>query len=200
MIGRLRGRLLERRPTHLLVDVGGVGYDVMIPLSSFYQLPDDAESVDLFIHTHVREDVLQLFGFLRAAERRVFRQLIAISGVGPRLAIAFLSGIGVEELVVAIADGDRARLQRIPGVGKKTAERVLLELRDKLSLDEDDAPLPANPEESASGVRSDALSALINLGYSRDKASKALDKAIDEGSESLEAVIRSALQQLIGSR
>ena len=88
MIGRLRGRLLERRPTHLLVDVGGVGYDVMIPLSSFYQLPDDAESVDLFIHTHVREDVLQLFGFLRAAERRVFRQLIAISGVGPRLAIA----------------------------------------------------------------------------------------------------------------
>jgi Holliday junction DNA helicase RuvA len=206
MIGRLSGILIESSPGRVLLDVSGVGYEVQIPLSTFYELPDPGGSqpVQLYIHTHVRAEALQLYGFARAEERRAFELLIAISGVGPRMALAFLSGIGVEELTVAVRDGDRARLQRIPGVGKKTAERVLLELTDRIGLDESDdtraATATSRITDDAS-PREEALSALLNLGYARETAIRAIAAAIAENDDpaTLETVLRSALRRLVGA-
>jgi Holliday junction DNA helicase RuvA len=212
MIGRLRGSILEAEPSRLVIDVGGVGYEVQIPLSSFYGLPEAADgggqNVELFIHTHVREESFQLFGFLTRAERTFFERLIGISGVGPKMALAFLSGIGINELIIAVRDEDKTRLQQIPGVGKKTAERVLLELKDRLDLE------PAAPTDSQTAVRAtgssskaDAISALVNLGYARDKAADAVERTLAERADSsesdgnkdpsLETVIRSALRRLL---
>jgi len=206
MIGRLKGLLLESSPGRVVVDVSGVGYEVQIPLSTFYELPEagDAQHVQLHIHTHVRAETLQLFGFASAEERRAFELLIAISGVGPRMALAFLSGIGVQELTVAVRGGDRARLQRIPGVGKKTAERVLLELADRIDRDDPAAVAPVSAEGGSTGgssPRDDALSALLNLGYARDTASRAIAAAVTEidAPVTLETVLRSALQRLVGA-
>ncbi len=200
MIGRLSGKLLTINPDRVLLDVAGVGYDVQIPLSTFYGLPGASGSkVSLHIHTHVREDTLQLFGFGSGEERSTFEQLIAISGVGPRMALAILSGIGVDELRTTVYHQDRPRLQKIPGVGKKTAERLLLELRDKMKIDvapADDGD-PTGP--SPSGLQTDAHSALVNLGYAAPVADRAVRAAIkDAGADaSLESVLKRALSSLV---
>jgi Holliday junction DNA helicase RuvA len=206
MIGRLGGILVESSPGRVVLDVSGVGYEVQIPLSTFYELPEpgEAQPVQLYIHTHVRADALQLYGFARAEERRAFELLIAISGVGPRMALAFLSGIGVKELTAAVHDGDRARLQRIPGVGKKTAERVLLELADRIGFDEPDDPrrtAATAPTADRAGPREEAVSALLNLGYARETAQRAIAAAVAETDDpaTLETVLRSALRRLVGS-
>lgn len=203
MIGRLTGRLLERSPDRVVIDIGGVGYDVRIPLSTFYRLsPAGApQPVSLHVHTHVREDALQLFGFATPSEREIFELLIAISGIGPRIALAFLSGIGVDELREAVVTGDRDRLCRIPGVGKKTAERVLLELRDKLGLPEEAKATHAVPADgpAPTGVSDDAVSALVNLGYGVSVAEKAVARALGDGEEDpgLEDVLKRSLRNLV---
>ncbi len=205
MIGRLSGVLVESSPGRAVIDVSGVGYAVQIPLSTFYELPQAGagQAVQLHIHTHVRAEALQLYGFARAEERRAFERLIAISGVGPRMALAFLSGIGVKELIVAVHDGDRARLQRIPGVGKKTAERVLLELKDRIGFDEPDGGRPAARTGASDGTGpcEEALSALLNLGYARETALRAIvaARADNDDPATLETVLRSALRRLVGS-
>jgi Holliday junction DNA helicase RuvA len=205
MIGRLTGRLLQCSPADVLIDVGGVGYEVRIPISTFYRLSqEDPARVSLHIHTHVREDALLLFGFATTEEREGFERLISISGVGPRIALAVLSGIGVDELRAAVVRRDRERLQRIPGVGKKTAERILLELRDKLGIGADetvpagDAP-PAPDADSPSQLESDAASALVNLGYSPDIARRAVRRALEGHAEppALPTVLKAALGSLL---
>ena len=201
MIGRLTGKVLSCPPGQVLLDVAGVGYDVQIPLSTFYTLSTaPGPTVSLHVHTHVREDALQLYGFATREERAAFEQLISISGVGPRMALAILSGIGADELRAAVCRGDRQRLQRIPGVGKKTAERVLLELKDKLGVGEiaeaGERPVAAAP---AGGVESDAISALVNLGYSREVAGRAVASAAGSSEEAatLESVLKGALAGLV---
>jgi Holliday junction DNA helicase RuvA len=191
MIALLRGRLLQKEATRLVVDVQGVGYDVLVPLSTFYQLPDAGAEVTLRIHTHVREDVIALFGFLTALEQQVFERLIAISGIGPRLALAVLSGIEPADLVRAVHSGDMGRLTRIPGIGKKTAERIGLELKDRLPVE-----LAAAVAETDGGLRHDLISALLNLGYHRPLAEKAVDAALEgEGAgATFERTLRRALR------
>jgi Holliday junction DNA helicase RuvA len=198
MIGRLTGKIVCCSPDQVLLDVAGVGYEVRIPLSTFYTLAaGGGGSISLHVHTHVREDALQLYGFASSDERRAFEQLISISGVGPRLALAFLSGIGTEELKAAVVRRDRERLQRIPGVGKKTADRVLLELRDKMGTDEIDGRPDDSPAGSAA-VRGDAVSALVNLGYSRQVASRAVGKALDgDPAGNLESILKAALAGVV---
>lgn len=204
MIGRLTGTVVERKPDRILLDVGGVGYAVQIPLSTFYSVTEgDGDLATLHIHTHVREDALELYGFATPGERRSFELLIGISGVGPRLALAILSGIGVDELSSAVAQGDRQRLQRIPGVGRKTAERVLLELRDKLAgtkkRDRTGSNVPGRRGSSEEGPWADAVSALINLGYTRERAAKAVDEAQENLGRpgTLEALLKAALRRLV---
>jgi Holliday junction DNA helicase RuvA len=202
MIGRLTGTIVSCDPGHVLLDVAGVGYDVQIPLPTFYALSRSADrsEVRLHVHTHVREDALQLFGFVDREERDAFRVLIGIAGVGPRTALAILSGIGAEELRATVHGRDSERLQRIPGIGKKTAERLLLELRDKL------APGPADPTgkgadrtAASAGLETDAVSALVNLGYSRPVARRAVERAATRlgASAALESVLRAALAGLV---
>ena len=202
MIARLSGTLIECRPGRVLIDVGGVGYDVQISLATFYALPEvsGTPAAELLIHTHVREDTLQLFGFSSSDEREAFEILIGISGVGPKLALAILSGIGVDELRVSVVHEDRARLQRIPGVGKKTAERLLLELRDRLESVGGETPLSAaNRSKSGDPARDDAVSALTNLGYSDSVAEQAVDaaRAALGAGASLEATIKDSLARLV---
>lgn len=178
MIAWLRGVLLEKSPTRLIVDVAGVGYNVQVPLSTFYGLGESGASVTLRIHTHVREDVIALYGFATALEQDLFERLIAISGVGPKLALAVLSGIEPAELIKAVRVQDVARLTSIPGVGKKTAERIGLELKDRLPAA---LQVPGQTETGAppgDHLRDDLLSALLNLGYQRGAAEKALDKVL----------------------
>jgi Holliday junction DNA helicase RuvA len=199
MIARLRGRLEEKQATRLIVDVHGVGYEVQVPLSTFYRLPDEGTEVTLHVHTHVREDALSLFGFGTPLEQQLFERLIAISGIGPRLALAVLSGIDPVELVRAVQGGDVGRLTQIPGIGKKTAERIGLELKDRLP-----AQLRAEADKAAEGagealVRADLLSALLNLGYHRALAEKAVDAALASGGEAtFERTLKQALQHLVG--
>ena len=198
MIGSLSGRLSEKQPSRLVIDVQGVGYDVQVPLSTFYGLGEIGTQVALRIHTHVREDALALFGFATRLELDLFERLIAISGVGPRLALAVLSGIEPPELVRAVRTGDVVRLTRIPGVGKKTAERIGLELKDRLppglevEADTDDS------DRDGGGQRDDVLSALLNLGYHRPLGERAVASAIRASSAdaSFESVLRQALREL----
>jgi holliday junction DNA helicase RuvA len=195
MIGQLRGRLAEKRPNQVLVDVGGVGYLVQIPLSTYAALGELHTEVTLLIHTHVREDALSLYGFLSSREKHFFELLISASGVGPSLALKILSGMSVEELVPAIRAGDLARLTRIPGVGRKTAERIVVELKDKLDAVTVDAEKPA--PASAAGVEADVISALVNLGYDSRSAENAVGEAKREvGTGNLEKLLRVALQTL----
>lgn len=194
MIGHLRGRLAEKRPHQILVDVGGVGYQVSIPLSTFYALGDLHDEVILLVHTHLREDSLALYGFLTAREKHFFELLISASGVGPGLALKILSGMSVEELVPAIRRGDLAQLVRIPGVGKRTAERIVVELRDKLAAME--VPEVEKPT-SRSGLEADVVSALLNLGYERRAAEKAVEEVQRDGAgTTFETLLRATLQQL----
>jgi holliday junction DNA helicase RuvA len=178
MIASLRGVLLEKHPNQAIVETGGVGYDVTIPVSTFSHLPDAGSGVTLRIHTHVREDALALFGFLTQDERAIFEKLIAVSGIGPKLAITILSGLAAPDLINAIRRGEVERLVRIPGIGKKTAERMVLELRDKLPALSGEEVTGATPAADAlSPVDQDVLSALLNLGCARPQAEAAVRKA-----------------------
>ena len=193
MIGMLRGVLLEKRPNQILVDVGGVGYQVQIPLSTFAGLGALHREVTLLIHTHLREDALSLYGFLTAREKQCFELLISASGVGPSLGLKILSGMGMDDLVPAIRKGDLAQLVRIPGVGKKTAERIVVELRDKLAAV--DVPGSGKPA-TRSQVEADAASALVNLGYDTRAAEKAIEKARTTHGGDFEELLRASLQIL----
>ncbi len=197
MIGQLRGSLADKRPNQVLVDVGGVGYLVAVPLSTYAALGELHTQVTLLIHTHVREDALSLYGFLSAREKHLFELLISASGVGPSLALKILSGMSVEELVPVIRGGHLERLTRIPGVGRKTAERMVLELKDKLDMVAvaEQKPAPASP----AGVEADVASALVNLGYEQRAAEGAVADARREaatGRDNFEALLRAALQVL----
>lgn len=198
MIAFLRGRLAEKQPNRIIVDVAGVGYDLAVPFSTFYKLGEPGSDVALRIHTHVREDVLALYGFSTVLELQIFERLIGISGIGPKLALAVLSGIDVSDLVRAVQAGDVVRLTSIPGIGKKTAERIGLELKDKLpkaaggdTAAEPDAGLPGGE------LRRDLLSALLNLGYHRPLAEKAVDAAMSRAeSPTFELALKQALREL----
>jgi Holliday junction DNA helicase RuvA len=193
VIAHLRGRVLTKTPNAVIVDCGGVGYDVAISVATFAALPADGADCALHIHTHVREDALLLFGFAEPAEKRLFEKLLTISGIGPKLAITVLSGISAERLVGAIRAADHATLTKIPGIGKKTAERVVLELKDK--LDDMAGIAPANATPSLGGTADDVLSALVNLGYPRPVAQKAVETAAKDTSISgdFEALFRAAM-------
>jgi Holliday junction DNA helicase RuvA len=178
MIASLRGVLLEKHPNQAIVETGGVGYDVTIPVSTFSHLPDAGSGVTLRIHTHVREDAIALFGFLTQDEKAIFEKLIGVSGIGPKLAVTILSGLAAPDLIHSIRRGEVERLVRIPGIGKKTAERMVLELRDKLpALSGDEAAAPAAAADALSPVDQDVLSALMNLGCGRPQAEAAVRKA-----------------------
>lgn len=196
MIAHLRGTLLEKHPNRLVVDVAGVGYDVSVPLSTFYGLGDSGSEIALRIHTHVREDALALYGFATTLEQDLFERLIGVSGIGPKLALAVLSGIEPAELVRAIERGDVARLTAIPGVGKKTSERIVLELKDRLPRVQ--AQKGADrPAGDAPLMRDDLLSALVNLGYHRPIAEKAVDAAVTRAPDgSFEHTLKQALREL----
>ena len=197
MIASLRGSLLEKRPNQIIVDVHGVGYDVAIPISTYSSLPDTGVEVRLQVHTHVREDAIALFGFLTAEEKTLFEKLISVSGIGPKLGISVLSGLAAPDLASAIRSGDIQKLTRIPGVGKKTAERMVLELRDKVDLS-GAAAAPASTEKSAAftDLEQDVLSALMNLGCNRPAAETAIRKAVAAGvaADEFEPLFRKSLE------
>jgi holliday junction DNA helicase RuvA len=197
MIGHLRGILLEKHPNQVILEAAGVGYDVIIPVSTFSVLPDTGVEVRLRIHTHVREDAFQLFGFVTPEEKTIFERLISVSGIGPSLAIKVLSGLAASALVGAIRGGDVAQLVRIPGVGKKTAERMVLELKDKLDAIGGGTGVSqiGKPAISFSAVEQDVLSALVNLGCNRAAAEAAVKKARTElASDDFEPFFRRALE------
>ncbi|HYK22343.1 MAG TPA: Holliday junction branch migration protein RuvA [Pyrinomonadaceae bacterium] len=204
MIAHLSGTLLSKQATSVIVDVAGVGYEVNIPLSTFYELEDTGSNVQLRIYTHVKEDALQLYGFKTARERELFINFISVSGIGPKLGIALLSGMSADELIASIKTNNLARLTLIPGVGRKTAERLIVDLREKMtalaagqSEDETTAKAGAVSASPEDNVRSDALSALLNLGYQRSSAEKAIDAALSEGGEmTVESVLRRGLRKL----
>jgi len=197
MIAFLRGRVLEKQPSRVIVDVAGVGYDVSVPLSTFYTAGDPGAEIALRIHTHVREDQLSLYGFATALELTVFERLIGISGIGPRLALSVLSGMEPRELTTAIERGDLARLTRIPGVGKKTAERIVVELRDRLPRAVAGVAGPATAPALGDVRREELASALGNLGYDRRVVDKALDAVLaDQPDASFEQQLRAALKAL----
>lgn len=194
MIAHLRGTLLSKHPNQAVVETAGVGYDVTISVPTFSDLPAIGAEVQLHVHTHVREDALALYGFLRAAEKALFEKLITVSGIGPKLAITILSGMAADEMVGAIRGNDVARLTRIPGIGKKTAERMVLELRDKLPP-AGQAPTPTAPAMNA--TEEDVLSALVNLGYQRAAVEKVLAaEANSPGAKSFDQLFRAVLGRL----
>lgn len=197
MIGHLRGSIVRKSPQEVLLDVSGVGYRVFIPVSTFYRLGDDGGPASLRIHTHVREDALQLFGFATETEELLFSRLIDVSGVGPKLALSVLSGIEAPELVDALRRSDIARLVRVPGIGRKTAERLALELKDKMPavLEAEASPRPAAPH----GLKDDLVSALVHLGYSAAEAEKGVARALkDEPEGRFEDLLRRSLRALSG--
>ena len=204
MIAHLSGTLLSKHATSVILDVGGVGYEVTIPVSTFYDLEDTGANVQLRIYTHVREDALQLYGFKTSRERELFVRLISVSGVGPKLAITLLSGMSADEMIASIRTNNLARLTLIPGIGRKTAERLVIELRDKVEslsspeLEEELGAKPGVPSTlSEDAVRADALSALLNLGYQRGSAEKAITAAMSEGdAHTVESILRSTLRRL----
>lgn len=198
MIAFLEGRLLSKSPEYIIVSTQGVGYQVSVPLTSFYELPEVEEGVRLHIYTHVREEAIQLFGFLTAEEKAIFLLLLGVSGIGPKVALNILSGISSQEFSQALLAEDSARIQRVPGVGKKTAERIVLELKDKIKK-LSPGPLPLSVRKTGEeGPWEDALSALMNLGYPKAVAENALGqiKNKTEGSISLEDLLRKALKSL----
>ncbi len=204
MIAHLSGTLLSKQATAVIVNVGGVGYEVTIPLSTFYDLDEPGSEVQLRIYTHVREDALQLYGFKTARERELFLRLISVSGIGPKLGITLLSGMSADEMIASIRTNNLVRLTLIPGIGRKTAERLVMELRDKvagLSSPELEKELGATATAAAQptvdSVRADALSALVNLGYQRPSAEKAINAVLAENEEmSVESVLRGSLRKL----
>lgn len=200
MIALITGRLAAKNPGSVVVDVNGVGYEVHIPLSSFYGLPDDGGSVRLHVHTHVREDAILLFGFLSADEKALFLLLMGVSGVGPKLALNIISGLPYDRLVDAIKRGDDALVTTIPGVGKKTAARIVLELSEKVPALESakSGPGPCSPAGASGRQRDEAVSALVNLGYKKNLAEDAVKKVCSTGDKDIpiETLIRDALKAL----
>lgn len=195
MIGQLRGTLIDKRPNQVLIDVGGVGYQVQIPLSTFADLGALHAETMLLIHTHVREDQIALYGFLTAREKQCFELLISASGVGPSLALKILSGISLDELVPAVRKGDILQLRRVPGVGQKTAERIIVELRDKLAAVGVEDSVNASPR---SQIESDVSSALVNLGYEMRAVERVIEELRGRGI-SFDGLLRAALQKLGGA-
>lgn len=191
MIAHLRGRLLSKEPNRAILEAAGVGYELAISIPTYSELPVAGGEISLHVHTHVREDAIALFGFLRADEKRLFERLISVSGIGPKLAITILSGMSSEFLVTAIRGNDVAALTKVPGIGKKTAERMVLELRDKLDTF---TAAPAKP--SASAIEQDVLSALTNLGYHEAAAEKAIAAAAQSERGSFEALFKSSMARL----
>jgi holliday junction DNA helicase RuvA len=197
VIAYLRGRISEKQPNRIVIDVNGVGYDVAVPLSTFYGAGDPGSEIALRIHTHVREDALSLFGFSTPLELALFERLIGISGIGPKLALAVLSGIEPPDLVRAIEHADVARLTAIPGVGKKTSERIVVELKDRLPRLHPTATAAASGVPQPSAMRDDLLSALMNLGYHRPLAEHAVDAAIKLAPDGgFERMLKHALREL----
>lgn len=202
MIAFLSGKLIEKDANSIIVDVGGIGYEAIISLSTYYELGDVGSEVSLRIYTYVREDTLQLFGFITPKERALFLKLITVSGIGPKLAITMLSGMGADEIIIAIRSDNLVALTSIPGIGKKTAERLVIELRDKIAdigaKDGSTKPNVNIAEESGNNeIYDDTISALINLGYQQKDAAKAVNKAIQDGTEmSVQKLIRKSLQSL----
>jgi Holliday junction DNA helicase RuvA len=195
VIAQIRGTLAHKLPGEVIVDVGGVGYQVFIPLNVFYRLPDVGDSISLYIHTHLREDALQLFGFEAAEEKQVFLLLNSVSGIGPKLAVNILSGIPADELVRAVKDGDQPRLISIPGVGRKLAERMIVELRDKFTtLQSRPSEVVARSDDSQ--LTSDAVSALVNLGYRKTEVEKNVRDMIQTGKRTLEEVLKEVLRKM----
>ncbi len=197
MIASIKGILSYKSISHIIVDVQGIGYRIMVPLSTFYELPDIGQSVELNIHTHVREDLINLFGFITPKEKEIFQLMVSISGIGPRLAINILSGISAEELTRALSAGNAGKLVSVPGVGRKTAERMIVELKDrvvKISAVETLSEVEDEP------IKEDALSALINLGYKSATAQKAVDEAFEkfEDERTLELLLTESLKILSG--
>ncbi len=195
VIAQISGTLAQKVPGEIVVDVVGVGYQIFIPLNVFYRLPDIGAPVSLQIHTHVRDDALQLFGFQDLAEKQIFLLLISVSGIGPKLAVNILSGIPAEELARALRVGDQARLVAIPGVGRKLAERMIVELKDKLAT-LSAAGVESPKPEIGSQVMQDAVSALVNLGYKRPEAEKTVREVLKSGDRSLENVLKDTLRRL----
>jgi Holliday junction DNA helicase RuvA len=198
MIAHLSGKLLSKQPNHVIVDVNGVGYEVNVPLSTFYEIGEIGASVQLLIHTHVREDTIALFGFKSAKEKQMFEQLTSVSGIGPKLGITILSGMSVAELVPTIRESNWVRLTSIPGVGRKTAERLVVELRDKLIKVESIPAGAVSPVRAISQQEEDVISALVNLGYPKASAEQAMRKAISLNgtSQTFESLLKNSLQQL----
>jgi Holliday junction DNA helicase RuvA len=198
MIAHLSGRLLSKQPNQVVIDVQGVGYLVNIPLSTFYEIGEAGDSVQLLVHTHVREDTIALFGFRTSKEKRLFEQLTSVSGIGPKLGVTVLSGMSVDELVPAIRQGNLARLTSIPGIGRKTAERMVVELRDKVAkVDAAFAETPPSPTASPQ-VQDDVISALVNLGYPQPSAERAIQKAAATlgTDQPFEVLLKRSLQEL----
>jgi Holliday junction DNA helicase RuvA len=199
MIARISGLLIYKSISHVIVDAHGIGYRIFVPLTTFYELPDSSQPITLHIHTHVKEDAINLFGFNSCEEKRVFQLMISVSGIGPKLAMNILSGISARELIVAVSQGNLNRLVRIPGVGKKMAERMILELKDKMiKMDSYEMVDKDINELSMDDMKGDALSALINLGYKNQAAKSALAKVIDEFPEpmTLEILLKRTLKIL----
>ena len=200
MIAHLRGRIFEKHPNRLVLDVNGVGYDVFVPLSTFYGLGEPGTETALRIHTHVREDALVLYGFATLLEQELFERLIGVSGIGPKVALAVLSGIEPLDLIRSIERGDLARLTAIPGVGKKTSERIVLELKDRLPRAQVAAVAAGAAPPESSTLRDDVLSALVNLGYHRPLAEKAVEAAIKmlgpASDAGFERMLKQALREL----
>ncbi|MBU1184184.1 MAG: Holliday junction branch migration protein RuvA [Proteobacteria bacterium] len=201
MIARISGILIQKSVTHCVVDVHGTGYRIIVPLSTFYELPKEDQPVVLHVHTHVREDAISLYGFHTREEREVFQMMISVSGIGPKLAVNILSGIAAGELVRAVTEEDLKRLTGIPGVGKKTAERMILELKDKAAkLVRDDVTVCTVAVKTGDQVKEDALSALVNLGYKGSAVKDVVDRIMREAPEtpSLDQLLKQALRTLAG--
>jgi Holliday junction DNA helicase RuvA len=200
LIAQLSGKLISKQPNTIIIDVQGVGYEVTIPVTTFYVLGEIGSEVSLKIHTHVREEVLQLFGFANFRDKELFLKLLSVSGIGPKVAITMLSGMAAAELINAITKNDLGRLTAIPGVGRKTAERVVVELRDKLSkiaLAEDELAISAETALSDMAIKEDTVAALISLGYPKPLAERAVSSALsEEGEVSIQAVLKRSLKRL----
>ncbi len=204
MIAYLAGKILEKEANSVIIDVGGIGYEATIPLSTFYELGEVGEAVALRIYTYVREDALQLFGFKTLQERELFLKLITVSGIGPKVGISMLSGMNADEIIAAIRTDNLARLTSIPGIGRKTAERLVIELRDKVaslaSISSSSTTVSSDGSRTAAStneIYDDAISALVNLGYQRNAAEKALKQAVKDGTEmSVQKLLRRSLQLL----
>ena len=196
VIAQISGKLAQKQPGEVVIDVGGVGYQVFIPLNVFYRLPDIGATMSLQIHTHVREDALQLFGFHDLGEKQVFLLLTGVSGIGPKLALNILSGIAAEDLARALRNGDQVRLVAIPGVGKKLAERMIVELKDKFALLAPATTDSTTKPEASSQKMQDAVSALINLGYKKPEIEKTVREVLKNGGLTLEEVLRETLRHM----